>query len=711
MFKLFCLSLGIIIAQLGQDSLSFTLYFIILWLFFSLLTLDYIYSQAPIKLKLHHYIICLLLFAGGYGYSKYRLQSHNDFLIKVPLNHFKLRGYLDSPPETLTTFIQAKFHITSGRYKGKEILLNYPQNIILPLGYELVVEAKIRPLKFAKNPDGFAYQNYIVSQNIIARAMITQQPTDLWKTYAPKAIINQVRTLVINYLENNLNGKEYKGLLIALVTGYQHFIPDYQWQIFKNSGIIHIISISALNCYLLGIMLFLIGRLCNLLPIEVIPKRVLLAWFGVILSLLYSVLTGFEVATQRAFYFTLIVSYFLTIRYYYPLQNKLMLTLCLILLLNPFAVASSGFWFTFILVATIFIIDHCYYKQSTAIKSWLILQYALFLVGLPLSLLFYKSVSWVSIFSNLWAIPILANIITPIAIIATLLHLDYLIQILADSLNYLMIPLNYLAMIKPHQEPAPNFAVVLMSFIGILMLILPIPIKFRLITGTFLFSTLFMIRPPSLPEFHEARLKVFFHQNLGISLLQTKRHNLLIINNENESNLEFSLSKVISAYLIQNQIASIDYLITNEYLAPRIISDLTNSNILILNKITTNKNIEVDGLELKSDIKGKKLGVAINSVKTTTYIGNGHFPFQKQHWDNLIIMYPINNLDWVWENPATNLILNYPLKKRPFYEALLENLELPVKYSYDLSSSGSITIENNQVLADAWAAGENHLVE
>ena len=198
---------------------------------------------------------------------------------------------------------------------------------------------------------------------------------------------------------------------------------------------------------------------------------------------------------------------------------------------------------------------------------------------------------------------------------------------------------------------------------------------------------------------------------MGISLLQTKQHNLLIINNENESNLEFSLSKGISSYLIQNQIAAIDYLITNEYLAPRIISDLARSNIPILNKITSSKSFAIDGLELKSDIKNKQLAVAINSVNTASYIGNGHFPFQNQHWDNLVILYPVDNLEWVWENPATNLILNYPLKKRPLYEAFLDNLQLPVKYSYDLNSSGTITIENNHALADAWATGKNHLVE
>ena len=347
MLSYLALASGIMLAQIWQLPNLIAGLLVI----FSLLAAGYLryktnfHAQAKL-----HWLLALSLLILGFSYASLKINWRLQHLIQQPISQLNLQGYLTTPATLKdNNYYQAEFSITRGALSGQKILLYYPAQEQLNAGRIYQFSANLQPLNLITNFAAFDYGQYLIAQDISASAFM-QGSAELIKTsYAPSAQINRLRVNLINYLEQTLIGQKYAGLAIALVTGYQQFIPSTQWSIFKNSGIIHIVSISGLHITLVAMMaVFILSLILRyVLPPSKIPQQIILAWLGVCVALAYSLLAGFSIPTQRTLYLLLLMAYLITRRRYIPLLNKLSITLSIILILDPFACRNIGFWFSF----------------------------------------------------------------------------------------------------------------------------------------------------------------------------------------------------------------------------------------------------------------------------------------------------------------------------------------------------------------------------
>lgn len=221
-------------------------------------------------------------------------------------------------------------------------------------------------------------------------------------------------------------GKENAALASSLLFSHKSADAEELRELFQNLGIAHLFAVSGLHISILA------GALFALLKRLSVPKvyRVVLTS---VFMLAYAWLCGFSVATQRAFFmFVLLHGANLCKR---PSQSLVALawSAILILLINPFALFTAGFAFSFGAVLGILLIGKVFAKyisnfmwQHFRYRHWVqqgIQAFSMVLgaqVGVLLPTMYYfGSISLLALPMNLLIIPIIA-IVLPLLLLCTI---------------------------------------------------------------------------------------------------------------------------------------------------------------------------------------------------------------------------------------------------------------------------------------------------
>ncbi len=207
----------------------------------------------------------------------------------------------------------------------------------------------------------------------------------------------------------------------------------------------------------------------------------------------------------------------------------LLLSLLAVLLLDPWAVLSTGFWLSFGTVAILLLISNIKAAKARNWKdiliNWTIAQGAVTMLCIPLLLFFFQKFSLVSPLANAVAIPVVSFIITPLALLFAVFPYTWLIQLDYWLLVQLMSVISFLADWPIWEQPAPPILTVLIALVGIIWIWMPkgFPSKF---IGIFLILPA-LFWNPARPALHEVWVDVLdVGQGLSVAI-RTHQHNLL----------------------------------------------------------------------------------------------------------------------------------------------------------------------------------------
>lgn len=253
----------------------------------------------------------------------------------------------------------------------------------------------------------------------------------------------------------------YAGVIVALIVGDQRAIAQSDWIVFNRTGIGHLVSISGLHVSMLAALgAWLVFAWWRRHPAWCgrLPAHQAAAAAGTLVALLYCLLAGFGVPAQRTLYMIGIVALALWTRRIGSVSRVLCVALAVVVAIDPWAVMGSGFWLSFMAVASIFYVTSGRLDLATADDTRLRrigqamrvaarVQWAVTLALTPLTLLFFYQVSLVSPIANAVAIPLVSFVVTPLALAGAvlptlvgtwLLHLAHgLVALLAVWLQWL----------------------------------------------------------------------------------------------------------------------------------------------------------------------------------------------------------------------------------------------------------------------------------
>ena len=403
----------------------------------------------------------------------------------------------------------------------------------------------------ARNPHGFDYELWLWDQGVQATGYVRAGPKDVpprrlgttW-SYPVSQMRQAVRDAVLSRIEN----RQQAGLIAALVVGDQAAIDRADWDVFRATGVAHLVSISGLHITMLawaatlggGWLWRRSGLLCRALPA---PTAAL--WCGVAVALAYSAFAGWGVPAQRTCIMLATVAALRLTGARWPWPAVWMLACATVVIWDPWALLQSGFWLSFVAVGVLFATDlgaapalsisanANLATNSKGIGPQLVLglkhllreQWVITVALTPLTLLLFGQVSVVGLLANVVAVPWVTLVVTPLALLGCLV--PPLWDVAAQAVSALLWVLQGFAAwpwASLNVAVAP-LGVAVLGALGALVLVAPLPSALRL-TGLPLLLPVLLWQAP-LPQQGEFELLAADVGQGNAVLVRTAQHALL----------------------------------------------------------------------------------------------------------------------------------------------------------------------------------------
>lgn len=313
------------------------------------------------------------------------------------------------------------------------------------------------------NPHGFDYEGWLFERGIRAVGYVRADGHDMRIASLDAGLmprVQRLRQIVRERFERALPGAPYVGILSALAVGDQSAVTTAQWRLFSQSGTTHLASISGLHvtlfATLIGTALGWVWRRVPALCLRV-PAQYASVVAGAFAAGVYVVLAGFGVPAQRTLYMLLVAAISMLSGRQGGISRALAWALLVVLLIDPWAVLSPGFWLSFGAVAALVIAASGAFAGAGKVRAWLGAQWAIIVFSLPLLLGVFQQFSLVSPLANVLAIPVISAVVTPLALLFAVLPLPSLAELAHLLLGGLMWALQWLVAspLSVWQQAAP----------------------------------------------------------------------------------------------------------------------------------------------------------------------------------------------------------------------------------------------------------------
>jgi competence protein ComEC len=403
-----------------------------------------------------------------------------------------------------------------------------------------------RPHGF-QNPGGFDYEAHLFQLRVRATGYVRERAP--YRLIAPLGTLtdglhpgyrlDRLRQALSARIQTLLPENRFAPMITAFANGDDDAIPDDQWQVLTRTGTGHLIAISGMNIGLVAGLVFVLARWLWSLPgvtVLWIPAPLVGASAALLAALSYTALAGFAIPTQRALVMLAVALGSVFLRRRTSPSVLLAAAMLAVLLVDPLAVISPGFWLSFAAVAVILYAlsgaDAKDWKER--LVAWGRLQWAIAAGLLPLLLFLFQQVSLSGPFANLVAIPVVELIVIPATLLGvagsfflpdSLAAWPFLLA--AKALAVLWPLLELLARVEGSQwlQHNPPLWTLGAALVGVLLLLAPRGIPARWL-GLVWLLPLFLVRPLS-PAPGEVRVTLLdVGQGLAV-VVQTAGHILV----------------------------------------------------------------------------------------------------------------------------------------------------------------------------------------
>ena len=429
------------------------------------------------------------------------------------------------------------------------------------------------------NPHGFDYEAWLLGQGVRATGYVrpggSNRRIDSF-VFSPVHVVERCRDLLRSRIMEALAGKPYAGVIVALVIGDQRGIGQADWDVFNRTGVSHLVAISGLHITMIaGLAAWFASSLwrrsfCTRAQLPLIlPAQKVAALAGAAAALLYVLLAGFGVPAQRTLYMLAVVAVALWCGRLTGVSHVLCLALGVVVLLDPWCLLWPGFWLSFGAVGVILYAGAGRFEASTsgwsgALRLAARTQYAVTLGLVPLTLLLFSQVSLIGPLANTVAIPVVSFVVTPLALLGSLLPAPFASPVLALAhlgVDWLAAALGRLASLPlaVWSAPQPPPWLFLLALFGTAWMLAPRGWPQRWI-GAVSWLPLFTLLPTHPPA--GAFIVTAFDVGQGMALLvETEKHRLLYDTGPQYAATQNGATRVLLPYLRARGVSQLDGLI------------------------------------------------------------------------------------------------------------------------------------------------------
>ena len=313
--------------------------------------------------------------------------------------------------------------------------------------------------------------------------------------------VERLREAVRSAIWRQVADPRSAGVLAALAVGDQAAIEREDWDLFRRTGIAHLVSISGVHITMFAwAAAALAGRLWRRSTHLMLwlPAPTAGRWVGLALATSYAMLAGWGVPAQRTLIMLGVTGLLRSQGQRWPWLLVLLAAAVTVTLLDPWALLQAGFWLSFAAVGLLLLsepvsgravavqlpVQGAWLKRLRAkttghLRDHLRGQVVATLGLAPLSLVFFQQLSVVGFAANLVAIPLVTLLITPLALFGVLLPGAW--QLAAALVQALVWGLSWLASFPwavYSAASAPAWALAC-GLVGALLAVLQVPLALR----------------------------------------------------------------------------------------------------------------------------------------------------------------------------------------------------------------------------------------
>ena len=403
-------------------------------------------------------------------------RSEDAVRFQLKVDSAQLDGVsVDLPPQLLLGWYtafgarEARAALTGGDDPAEFLLelQRQPQNLRAGERWQMTV--RLKAPHGNSNPYGFDYELWLWEQGIQATGYVRAGPRDpppvrLSATWQHP--VERARQAAREAVFERVSSRQLAGVIAALLVGDQNAIERADWDVFRATGVAHLMSISGLHITMFAWLAALVfsrlwrysarwtPRLCLALPASSAG-----AVAGLMLAAAYALFSGWGVPAQRTIWMLATVMLLRLNGRQWPWPQTWLLAMAVVVLLDPWALLQAGFWLSFVAVGVLFATgvppggnaDDATKSIATptrfywaggrfglkigAFLAFLALtgrkiasgllavtreQWVVTLALTPLSLLLFNQVSVVGLLANAVAIPWVTLVVTPLAMLGAL---------------------------------------------------------------------------------------------------------------------------------------------------------------------------------------------------------------------------------------------------------------------------------------------------
>ena len=510
-------ALGIVACQFLSDLPSLS------WSFLSL-------HCVLLILNKNNYLKNIGWFGLGFLYALWIAHSilNKDLPIDLEGKLIEIHGRIVDIPQNVGYGMRFEFELDSTPdYPAFKARLNwtknFPQNLQTNQRYKLQV--RLKKSHGLRNPNTFDqerwfFQNRVRAQGNVKKGELLENGFDL-------------RFQIYQILKEKMQDFPRSGILMALILGETKGISQQEWKALRNTGTIHLISVSGTHLSMIALsissLMIILMRIIGGKWLF-IKTKIPIAILSFLIVAIYAWLAGFSIPTQRSL--IMIGGIFLSIILSKRFAHSYILSvaLFLVLLFDPLAVLSMGFWLSFIAITILLYTPHkntTYANQMFQLES----SWVVFIVLIPPLLLLFGQVSLLSIISNMMVISLFSIFIMPFLFLGAVLSLfdfEYFPLLLSSyALDFIMKILAFLGNLDFSLLYLPNAPIWALSLamIGVFLILMP-----RGMVGKWL--SVFLFLPMLFPHIEKPKEGEIYFDLLDVgqglsTVIRTKNHILI----------------------------------------------------------------------------------------------------------------------------------------------------------------------------------------
>ena len=366
----------------------------------------------------------------------------------------------------------------------------------LRAGQRWQMSVRLRQVHGTLNPNGFDLELWAFERGLGASGSVRARPDAPPRKLADAVAhpVERLRQRLRDAIEQRVADPSAAGVLAALAIGDQAAIDRDGWDLFRITGVAHLMSISGLHVTMFAWLAGgLVGRLWRLhprLPL-LLPAPAAGRWAGFAAAAAYALLAGWGVPAQRTVWMIGTVALLRTAGVRWPLQAVLLAAAVVVTVADPWALLQPGFWLSFVAVALLVTseparehappVEGLRARFVQTLRAGFRTQLVATIGLAPLSLVFFQQLSLVGFVANLVAIPLVTLLITPLGLLGVLLPpLWPLAAWLVQGLSHFLQALAGLPGATWTAAAAPPW-IVACGLLGAALAVLPLPWRLRLL--------------------------------------------------------------------------------------------------------------------------------------------------------------------------------------------------------------------------------------